>query len=259
MAVSSLLEILMISESQTQKATAISTALAQMEAVIAASYELNTDAATTVGYDLVIPFDDSNDLSSRTALRFIYLTLLDGATQNFDVIHPNNNHLFIVNNETTETATIKTLAGTGVVMDPGQVKLVYCDGVNVIDVSAALSISTVVAPNDIDVIVFGAPEPSEVLARFVMARETTFPDNFAGSVGACGTNPATGCTFTIRRNGSSIGSVTVNSTGVFSFTTTGSGSMVFAVNDEITVEADSDPDGIEDVNFTLVGTVIVSQ
>jgi hypothetical protein len=259
MAVSSLLELLLISESQTQKATAISTALTQMESVIAASYDLDTSAATTIGYNLNIPFDDANDLSSRTALRFIYLTLLDGATENFNVIHPDNNHLFIVNNQTTETATIKTSAGTGSPLAPGQVKLVYCDGTDIVDVSQALSISTVIAPYDVDVAVFGAPNPSETLARIVFARETTFPDNFAGSRGACITDPSSSYAMTVRRNGSSVGTVTVATDGSFAFNTTGSGDLVYAAGDVLTVTGPADPFGIEDINFTLVGTVIQSQ
>src|SRR5215469_16892020 len=59
----------------------------------------------------------------------LHLTGTPGA--GFNVIVPNNHKIYIVDNASGQTATMKTAAGTGIACATGTVRIVRCDGTNV--------------------------------------------------------------------------------------------------------------------------------
>src|SRR6185312_5912361 len=70
----------------------------------------------------------------------------------------------------------------------------------------------------------------------------TFPANFAGSGGSVGTNPTSSAVFTVQKNGSTIGTITISTGGAFTFATTGGSSKTVAKDDRIAIVAPSPQD-----------------
>lgn len=68
-----------------------------------------------------------------------------------------------------------------------------------------------------------------------------------------GVNPAATFTFTIQKNGSAVGTITVTNTGVVTFATTGT-TVSFAAGDRMTVVAQAGVDTLANASFTLRGT-----
>lgn len=85
-------------------------------------------------------------------------------------------------------------------------------------------------------------------------RSVTFPANFAGSQGHASVAPATTQTITVNKNGSSIGTITITSGGVFTFATTGGVAVTYNAGDWIsyTNQVSADPNML--VEITLAGT-----
>ena len=102
-----------------------------------------------------------------------------------------------------------------------------------------------------------APSGSEVLALHVATSAFTFPANFASptSKGAVGTNPAASFAMDVQKNGSTIGTITISTGGVFTFATASGTAKSVAVGDVIKIVAPATPDAsIANAAITLVGT-----
>ena len=85
-------------------------------------------------------------------------------------------------------------------------------------------------------------------------RTVNFPADFAGSVGKCLTSPAATAVFTLKKNGSSVGTVSISSSGVFTFSSSGV-PVSFAVGDYLTVVTPTVQDtALADAGFTLLGS-----
>jgi len=103
------------------------------------------------------------------------------------------------------------------------------------------------------------PTASEILLLHTFSETITFPDEFLGSVGRIRTNPTASFVLTVQKNvaGSGIttvGTITVSTAGVFTFTTTGT-TVVFAPTDELAVIAPVTPDTTAaNVSINLLGT-----
>lgn len=83
------------------------------------------------------------------------------------------------------------------------------------------------------------PTPGAVMGKVVLPRALTIPANFAGSRGHVDTPPtAAGWIASVTRNGTAIGTVTINSGGGFTFATTGGAPVTTAAGDVIRFLAD---------------------
>lgn len=73
--------------------------------------------------------------SSADEARRAVLNLTGALTGNINVIVPTVNKLYLVRNSTTGafSITVKTTAGTGLVIPQGAIRWIYCDGTNVVD------------------------------------------------------------------------------------------------------------------------------
>lgn len=104
--------------------------------------------------------------------------------------------------------------------------------------------------------VTGLPPGNTVIPIVVFPHAVTFPANFAGSVGFCVTNPTDGtAVFTVKKNGSTtIGTVSINTSGVFTFATSGGSAQSFSTSDYMTIVTPNPQDStLSDVMFTLLG------
>lgn len=100
----------------------------------------------------------------------------------------------------------------------------------------------------------GTPTVNSLVWRLV-ASEVSFllPDELVGSVGKVTTNPSSSTAFDVKKNGSSIGTITVSTGGAFTFTTGGASPVEFAVGDYLEIVAPANLNGLSDLTITLKG------
>lgn len=77
--------------------------------------------------------------------RAICLRFTGTLTQARNVVVPTASKLYVIANDATYPLTIKTSGGTGVAVDNGQRRLVFCDGTNVIEPITSLPSGAVVS------------------------------------------------------------------------------------------------------------------
>jgi hypothetical protein len=109
-------------------------------------------------------------------------------------------------------------------------------------------------PYDIGSFIEVAPTASQVVLRHVFARSVVFAAGLSPSRGAAGTAATASTTFTIKKNGSSVGSFNFAISATTATFTMASGTT-FAAGDVMTVEAPATPDAtLAGITFTLSGT-----
>jgi hypothetical protein len=80
----------------------------------------------------------------------------------------------------------------------------------------------------------------------------SYPANFANSTGKCGTNPTSTVTVDVQDNGSSIGSISVSTSGVVTFVTTGGVGGTITAGHEVQAVFPATPDAtFADFRFTM--------
>lgn len=95
-----------------------------------------------------------------------------------------------------------------------------------------------------------APAANEVLFLHTVSDACTIADNFAGSVGDVGTNPAATFTMNVSVNGSAVGTISISTGGVFTFNTTAA-EIALLPGDQIRVTGPATPGTAQDVSVTL--------
>ena len=99
-----------------------------------------------------------------------------------------------------------------------------------------------------------APTASEVLERVIVAREITFTGNFANSVGLVGTNPTATFDIDVQDDAVSIGTISISTGGVITFTTTSGTDKIVAAGSELEFIAPVGADAtIADVDISIAG------
>jgi hypothetical protein len=99
----------------------------------------------------------------------------------------------------------------------------------------------------------GPPLTNQLLAKYIPARAMTLPGNLVGSVGHVGTNPTASFVMVVSVGGSSVGTITVSTAGVFTFATTAGAPVAVLAGDEIEIEAPAGTDAtVADIALTLV-------
>lgn len=99
------------------------------------------------------------------------------------------------------------------------------------------------------------PTANAILVRVPLVRAIVFPADFAGSYGSAAV-AATGSTvFTIRKNGTSVGTATFGAAGTTAtFVSSGGSAVSFAAGDILSITAPASPDAtLADVGFGISG------
>lgn len=261
MPVSDILEIPVLTENMAQKTLAVNMALQAMEKAISAVLEVNTDAGIGFADPFPIPFNDLTDLSPREALRCVYMKLMPGATAAFTLHHPENPHFFVCHNLTDHDARIRTpVAGmTGVVLPPGAVFLLLCDGEQITKMD--FSLIALRQANDMRFNYYGNPPNGEVLGRILLNRDTTFPANMVGSVAEAGTKPLTDKTFTLYHGANPVGTVKILAAfGTSQFTTTGGVERTVTAGNFLELRNDTGYDSlIDNIEVVFAAYVTIPQ
>lgn len=186
-----------------------------------------------------------------------------GASANYEIrtpgtiatSNPTKRVFAVVNDDTVDTATVRT-AGVGaqVVLPPGRAAWIEQEGDNLYQLSAWSTVPTDAQPYDFGFFIAGPPGTAAIVLVHVAARAFTLEDNFAGSVGKVGANPTAVAAFDVQKNEASIGSISISTSGVFTFNTTGAGVSMVA-GDRIKIVAPNPQDAtLADVAVTLKGT-----
>lgn len=160
----------------------------------------------------------------------------------------------VINEDTTYTATVKASTGAGATVDllPGESGTFYQSYEDVYLISKGQAGSS--PPYDVGLYIPGKPGDGAEVFKFVAVRPVEWPDDWAGSYGHIGVNPTDGANvFTIKKNGSSIGSISISTGGVFTFATTGT-TTTLAAGDRLTIENQATADSTAaDIGFNLAG------
>ena len=110
-------------------------------------------------------------------------------------------------------------------------------------------------PYDVVFSYVGQPSGGATVFLLIFDRTVTFSGNLAGSYGKCGTNPASTAVFSILKNGTSAGSISIATGGVFTFSTTGGASLSFSAGDVMKITAPNPQDAsLADVSVIFAGT-----
>lgn len=185
-----------------------------------------------------------------------------GRAAAFDITFPNTGGnittreriFWVWNADTTYTATVKAAStpGTTVVLVPGQIALCYQNGV---DTVALLTSTAGSNPFDLGFFTPGSLTATQKMLIFIFDRTVVFAGNFVGSKFRNGTNPTATAVLDVQKNGSSVGSISINTSGVATFTTTAGAAQTFNAGDYLSVLAPGSPDAtLADVSVTFQGT-----
>jgi len=120
------LDVNHVGESQNQKEVTANEAFDIFDGAIAG--QLTVDLAGESG-------DVTPDADSM--IRTMVLKLSGALAGSVNLVVPDNNKVYmVVNNSTGYNTTVKTASGTGISFSPADARFVYCDGTNVISISA---------------------------------------------------------------------------------------------------------------------------
>jgi hypothetical protein len=169
------------------------------------------------------------------------------------------------NTDATYTVTLKKTDGaspetaTTISVAAGQIFYGYTDGTSTGlfgAVIAAAGSSTSVA-YDLPLSFPGTPTAGQLMGKLMVVRDIALPANFSGSYGHVGTNPAATFAIDVKDNGSSIGTISISTGGVFTFTTSSGTAKTISAGHrlEFYAPANSPADSsIANIAATLKGT-----
>lgn len=98
----------------------------------------------------------------------------------------------------------------------------------------------------------GNPGAQAFMGGASITHAFTFPIDFDGASGSCQTSPGAEYVISVKKNGVECGTITIDTTGVFEFETTGGATVSCVYGDDITFHA-PDSGTAADIIVTLVG------
>lgn len=164
--------------------------------------------------------------------------------------------VYISNDGTLSIAVVK--GATSITLAAASGGFFYTDGTTngLIQLSASGSSTSpgTTVPYDLATFVSGLPAAGATVFRYNVLRAFTWPVSLTGSVFNAGTAATASATFTIKQNGTSIGTLVFAASGTVP-TVTFASAVTFAVNDVITIVAPASQDAtLADVAFDFLGS-----
>jgi hypothetical protein len=156
-----------------------------------------------------------------------------------------------IHNTTAKAVTVRTATlGSTVALRSGELSIVGSRGTSLVTLAA----SAIGGLYDIALFIPGQPAASAMVFQFVVPRAISFPVDLVGSLAKAGTAATSAAAFTLRRNGSNIGSVDFAG-GASAATFTLAGGGIFAAGDVLEILAPSPQDAtLADVSITLMAS-----
>lgn len=105
----------------------------------------------------------------------------------------------------------------------------------------------------------GQPAAGQEVMAYTVETSETFPANFASpkSYGTCKINPTSTAVYTVFKNASNVGTISISTGGIFTFATTAGAQITLNSGDRFSVVAPGSVDAtLSGVSITLVGTRI---
>jgi hypothetical protein len=118
------------------------------------------------------------------------------------------------------------------------------------------TIGDIPVPYDLPLSFAGTPDAGALIGKLVTVRAIEFEADFAGSAGHVGVTPAATFDIDVQDDGVSIGTISISTGGIFSFTTDGGTAKSVAAGSRIEFYAPSDSpaeDTVADIAATLKG------
>lgn len=101
-----------------------------------------------------------------------------------------------------------------------------------------------------------APTSSQVIDTMAVVREIDLPANLAGSLGLVGTNPTSTFVMELKDDGTTIATISISTSGVFTFATIGGTAKTVLVGSELSLVAPAAVSAtIANMTFTLLGSL----
>ena len=184
-----------------------------------------------------------------------------GATGAFNLVFPDtlNGQTFkgwmIVDNLNTTAAhicTVKSTSAGAVVAVPAATRaIIYRNGLNFYHITSQLVAGKT---HDVGFFIPSKPASGATAMIFRAARAVTFPGNLLGSVGRTDINPTATAAFDVKKNGTSTGTISISTAGVFTFTTTSGNPVSLAIGDYLSIISPAPQDTtMADFSMTLLG------
>ena len=216
------LAIAHIAASQDQKEVTANAAFDALDLAMTATLAVDCSAGGTVS------------VSAADLRRNVRLVLGGAPGAGFTLELAGVPRLLALRNATDAEASLTNTAGSETVDLPAGAELMIHSGPDgVAGVGAAGG-----GAYDFGMVAFAAPPPGAVIGKVVIPRAIVIPAGFAGARGDVDTPPAADWTVDVTRNGLSIGTVTVSTTGAFAFATIANSAVPIAPGDVLRFVAD---------------------
>lgn len=193
------------------------------------------------GYVLAGGYIDTFEAGTTTPLA-TYIDL-DGAV-------PNANPVVL---DAAGRATIRVTDGVAYKF------MVYDADGNLIDTIDDIIVGTAEGASDSSLIVsrtyIGTPGAQGFMGAEEIVNSVVFPVDWDGASGSVQTSPASDFAITVKKDGVDVGTITIDSSGVFSFETTGGGTVACSFGNTLSFWAPSSVGTATDFAWTLVGAV----
>jgi hypothetical protein len=98
----------------------------------------------------------------------------------------------------------------------------------------------------------GTPGAQGTMGVHSVAVACTIPVDFDGATGDVITNPASDFVIDVKNNGTSVGTITIDSSGVFEFLTSGGGTVSLAYGDRLSFHGPSTVGAAADFGITIL-------
>jgi hypothetical protein len=166
----------------------------------------------------------------------------------FTLTLPDGKRVAALHNTSGRTVTVRTATlGATVTLRSGELSIVGSRGTNLV----ALAASAVGGLYDFGMFIPGQPAASAMVFQFAVPRAISFPVNLVGSLARAGTAATSAASFTLRKNGSNIGTIDFaagTATAPFAL----AGGAAFAAGDVLEILAPSPQDAtLAHVSITL--------
>ena len=216
------LNLSQVSASQNNKETTINDATNELDLALTDSLSIDLSAG-----------DGTPTLAEMQAAMLFIGT---GHTVARTITVPAVKRLFTVQNDSaTAGAGISVVVGATTLHVPiGEFRIFYADGTT----DGLFLVGGSPSKKDVEFsFIGGPPTSSQVMMRFVATRDFTFPANFAGAQGYILTNPTASFVINVDVAGSTVGTITISTGGVFTFATTGSVAQQVATGNRVEIVA----------------------
>ena len=216
------LAIAQIQASQDQKEVTANAAFDALDLAMTASLSVDCSAGGTI------------PVSATDLRRHVRLVLIGAPGAGFTLELADVPRLLTLRNAADADAILTNTAGSETVDLPtGADVMIHSGPDGVAGVGAAGG-----GVYDFGMVAFQAPPPGTVIGKVVIPRAIILPADFTGAHGDVDTPPAADWSIDVTRNGLSIGTITVPTTGAFTFATIANSAVPIAPGDVLRFVAD---------------------